>query len=83
MLKGTNRRIIEINKTDNDYFEKAILFVKTDKSECPPETLNSQADEYLSQLCTNQKKKANRFTVLFTALFILMIAILIYAIVYL
>ena len=28
MLRGVNKRIIEVNDTDSDYFEKALFFVK-------------------------------------------------------
>ena len=30
MLRGVNKRIIEVNDTDSDYFEKALFFVKDD-----------------------------------------------------
>lgn len=83
MLKGTNRRIIEINKTGNDYFEKAILFVKTDKTEYPTSTLQNQADEYISKLCTKDNKKTNKYTVIFTVLFLIMIAVIVLMVKYL
>ena len=28
MLRGVNKRIIEVNETGSDYFEKALFFVK-------------------------------------------------------
>ncbi len=28
MIKGVNKQVLEINKTENSYFEKAIFFVK-------------------------------------------------------
>ena len=28
MVRGTNKRIIEINDTQNPYFERAVLYVK-------------------------------------------------------
>ena len=31
MIKGVNRKIVEINRTGNDYFEKAILFINPQK----------------------------------------------------
>ena len=31
MLKGVNKSVVEINNTDNEYIEKAILFIKPDK----------------------------------------------------
>ena len=67
MLKGINRRIIEINRTNNDYFEKAILFVKSDKISCPQQMLTSQADLLLKEFTAHKKNnsiKARRIIVL-------------------
>lgn len=57
MLKGINRRIIEINRTNNEYFEKAILFVRGDKLDIPPQILSCEANSYLSKLIIPKKKK--------------------------
>ena len=43
MLRGTNRSIIEINETENQYFEKALLFVKPEYINLSPERLNREA----------------------------------------
>jgi len=32
MIKGINRQVLELNDTGNEYFEKAILFVKPEYS---------------------------------------------------
>ncbi len=49
MIRGVNKNIIEVISTDNQYFERAILFVKsscnTDK-----EVLNRKAGEYIKSL---------------------------------
>lgn len=57
MLKGINRRIIEINRTDNEFFERAILFVKSDKLEIPEQVLSQQADLYLKEFPKPERKK--------------------------
>ena len=31
MIKGVNRRIVEITGMKNDYFEKAVLYIRPDK----------------------------------------------------
>ncbi len=59
MLKGINRRIIEINRTGNEYFEKVILFVRPEKLEYTHQQLNAQAENYLSSL--SHKKPLSRF----------------------
>ena len=79
MLKGINRRIIEINRTNNDYFEKAILFVKSDKSGCPPQILSSQADLFLNELPKGEKKPVTKVRVYASVAVFLIIAIVIVA----
>ncbi len=58
MLKGINRRIIEINRTNNDYFEKAILFVKNEKSDCNQQTITKQANIFLNELAVKNKRNS-------------------------
>ena len=43
MLRGTNKSIIEINETENKYFERALLFVKPEFVNLSPERLNREA----------------------------------------
>ena len=57
MLKGINRRIIEINKTNNEFFEKAILFVRSEKVEFEQNFLSKEADNYLKNLYIQKKPK--------------------------
>ncbi len=67
MLRGVNKQIIEINSTDNCYFEKAILFVRPEFAEASEIKLRDKANEFLKdiesekQLITNfQLKKQKR-----------------------
>lgn len=50
MLRGTNRSIIEINETENRYFEKALLFVKPEYINLSPERLNMEAMKMIGTL---------------------------------
>ena len=50
MLRGTNKSIIEINETENRYFEKALLFVKPEFVNLSPERLNREAKKMLGSL---------------------------------
>ena len=43
MLRGINKQIIEVKCTNNEYFEKILLFVKAEKSDSPSEILHRQA----------------------------------------
>lgn len=50
MLRGTNKSIIEISETENKYFEKALLFVKPEFINLPPERLNREARKMIGSL---------------------------------
>lgn len=63
MLRGVNKNIIEIVETDNQFFEKAILFVRPQAKEQSTDILKVKAMEYLSavrstpaQTCSVQTK---------------------------
>ncbi len=49
MIKGVNKKIIEINDTDNIYFEKAILYIRPKMSDIPQNHLIKEANFYLEK----------------------------------
>ncbi len=57
MIKGVNKRVVEITSTDHEYFEKAVLYVKADKSGLPAEKLGEEAKEYLGRIVPVGRKK--------------------------
>lgn len=63
MLKGVNKSVVEINNTENDYIEKAILFIKPDKQDSHLAIINLNANKYLNSLCPTRlsKKKSVNF----------------------
>ena len=46
MVRGTNKRIIEINDTQNPYFERAVLYLKDSQADSCKKTLESQAQQF-------------------------------------
>ncbi len=56
MIKGVNKRVVEITSTDHEYFEKAVLYVKADKSGVPAEKLGEEAREYLGRIVPVRKR---------------------------
>lgn len=50
MIKGVNRRVVEITSTDSEYFEKAVLYVKADKRDVPASLLEEEAREYVGRI---------------------------------
>ncbi len=55
MIKGVNRRIVEITSTEHEFFEKAVLYVKADKSNLPTERITEEAREYLGRIVPVRK----------------------------
>lgn len=56
MIKGVNKRVVEITSTDHEFFEKAVLYVKAEKSCVPKEVLNEEAREYLDRIVPVKRK---------------------------
>ena len=47
MLKGVTKRIIEINSPSSEYFERAVLYLKTDRPYPKRRAAIELAEEYL------------------------------------
>lgn len=54
MVRGVNRTIIEINCTENKYFNKVLLFVDPDCT-ASEQQLDKKAKEYVSSLKAEKK----------------------------
>lgn len=52
MLRGVNKRIIEINDTGSEFFERALFFVKTSVNENPT-VLQKEADRVINEYFKN------------------------------
>lgn len=51
MLRGVNKKIIEINNVEGGYFEKILFFVSDERRSEPDSVLESQAEKYVSDPC--------------------------------
>lgn len=47
MLKGINKRVVEVVDIENEYFEKAILFLRAGRPDADEGTLRRRAGEYI------------------------------------
>lgn len=47
MIKGINKRIIEVRSLKSDRFERAIFFVRDEYSEDEPSALKKRAERFL------------------------------------
>ncbi len=55
-MKGINKLVMEI-KPDDEYFEKAILFLKPMSTEKPQHEISDGAQKLLNKVKENQNKK--------------------------
>jgi len=49
MVRGVNKRVIEINETGNPYFDKAVLYMN-DRAQKPEPALEEEARRYLATI---------------------------------
>ena len=70
MVKGLNRRVIEIKNPDGEYFEKALFFVRPEKSAAPQCELTKSLNG-----CLTQDKEAKRSLILNFALVVVAAAL--------
>lgn len=59
-MKGINKMIVEINNTDSEYFEKAILFIKPQKQEVRTGEITKNADALLKAVAEGKAKKEQK-----------------------
>ena len=50
MIRGVNKQIVEVSETGNDYFERAILFVRPQAMETSDPELRRQAKSLLQSM---------------------------------
>lgn len=66
MLRGVNKQIIEINSTDNAYFEKAVFYVRPEYADENAEKLQADAESFLNDalFCTvmTEPRKKHRLS---------------------
>jgi hypothetical protein len=58
MLRGVNKKIIEINNVEGGYFDKVLFFVNDEKRFEPDSVLSRQAEKYVSDSCSLKYKKS-------------------------
>lgn len=56
MIKGVNKKIIEINNPDSIYFEKAVFYLRPNVMELPGEISRAEILHYISKLGLEYQK---------------------------
>lgn len=65
-MRGVNKLIVEIKDTENEYFDRAILFLKPDKVTVEQSELNLGAEKLLSAVRNGRNRRKKRW-IWFTA----------------
>lgn len=60
ILKGINKQIIEIKCTENEYFDKILLFVNANKNHLHPDILRKNAVDIASAITGDKMFSTNR-----------------------
>lgn len=59
-MRGVNKLILDIKDTDNEFFDRAILFLKPDKTTADQSMLNENAERFLSAVKLGNVNKRKR-----------------------
>ena len=57
MIRGINKKVIEIKNCNSSYFERAFLVVKNEKTNIGDDLLSFNAELFVANLSKNEKKK--------------------------
>lgn len=55
MIKGVNKKVIEINRPDSVYFERAVLYLKPDVKDIPPHAAQMETLDYFPPAKSSRK----------------------------
>ena len=64
MIKGVNKKVVEINNPRSIYFEKAVFYLKPNMSLMPEKLIGREAEEMVRELIpSKERKKAARWKI--------------------
>ena len=68
MIRGINKKVIEIKHCDSAYFERAFLIVKSEKTNVGDDLLNFNAELFVRNISRNEKGKKKASSIVFPIL---------------
>jgi hypothetical protein len=74
MIKGVNKRVIELNDINSDFFDKALLYIKPDRSITPEAELDIEARAFIRTVAP-KRKSSNLASIMILLNIIALIAI--------
>lgn len=67
MIKGVNKKIIEINNPESIYFEKAVFYLRPEVMELPQQVADEEIERYISRFgISSQRRKARKYRLAIT-----------------
>ena len=63
MLRGVNRKIIEINECDSAYFERAIFIIRSDASNVSNAVLKNEANALVKKMWQPSAPRRRRYKI--------------------
>ncbi|MDE6789113.1 MAG: hypothetical protein K2J47_07310 [Ruminococcus sp.] len=57
MVKGVNKKIIEVNNPDSIYFEKAVFYLRPEVHTLPDEIARREIDRYITSSGLSKKRR--------------------------
>jgi hypothetical protein len=76
MIKGVNKRVIELNDINSDFFDKALLYIKPDRAITPEAELDLEARAFIRTVAP-KRKSSNLAAIMILLNIIALIAIVI------
>ena len=61
MIKGVNRKVIEVSRPDSAYFERAVLYVRPEVNDVPAKATQRETAELFGTATEKPKKSGNWF----------------------
>lgn len=65
MIRGVNKKVIEINHPDSVYFERAVLYLRPDIAEVPMQEAQAETEAYLRSAPSGRRKNHLRSWLIF------------------
>lgn len=60
MIKGVNKKIIEINNPESIYFEKAVFYLRPEVIELPQQVAEEEIERYIARLGISSYKRKSK-----------------------
>jgi hypothetical protein len=75
MVKGVNKRVLEINNPDSLYFEKAVFFLRPNMKNVPEKLMKREAQNVIMSISPAASRQNTLFKIALTSVVVLSAAV--------